>query len=96
MEVDEVFIRMKTVEEAIKKFRQFLLRCRQHYIKLARRKLQFRITVDFAGMRLGGKDGYKTTPAKAEAISGLKALENVSEVCSFLGQLNGFQNFIPV
>ena len=48
MEVDDVLIRGKTVEEAIERFKQFLLRsfCEQN-IKLARRKLQFGTTIDF-------------------------------------------------
>ena len=96
MEVDDVLIiRGKMVEEAVDRSRQFLLSCCQHNIKLARRKLQFDTTVDFAGMRMGGKDGYKLTPAKAESISELKARQNISEVFSHLGLLNRFGNYIP-
>ena len=95
MEEDDIFIQGNRVKEAIKKFRQFTLCCRKHNIELAGGKLQFGTMVDLSGMRLGGKDGYKLTLVKAEAISGPKAPENVSEVHSLLGLINGFQNFIP-
>ena len=46
--------------------------------------------VEFESMRLGGQEGYKPLPAKTDTICQLKAPENVSEVHSLSGLLDGF------
>ena len=94
MEVDNMIAGGRNFKEAIVCFKEVLSRCRKHDIKLARSKLQFGITVKFVDMLLGGCDGYKPLPAKADAICQLEALKNVIEVWSLLGLLKSLRNFM--
>ena len=57
IEVNDVIIGGKTMEELIVKFKDFLEHCRYHNIKLSKRKLQVGTTILFAGMVIGGGDG---------------------------------------
>ena len=83
IEVDDVILGSRTMDELIEKFKTFLERCRMHNIKLSLCKLQVGMTLLFARMLIGGGDGsYKPAPAKAEAINELTHPTTVTEVRS--------------
>ena len=67
-----------------------------HNIKLSKMKLQFGMTVPFAGILIGvGDRSYKHASQKVEAINELSLPMTVTEVKSLLGTLVSFKNFIP-
>ena len=81
IEVDNVIIGTKTMDELITKFKALLEHCRYHNIKLSKRKLQVGTTMIFAGMLIGREDvSYKPAPLKAKAITELKHPTTVTEV----------------
>ena len=80
MEVDDVLIKGDDEDEVIERFKKFLHRCQKINIKLARRKLQYGLVVNFAWMQLRGERGHKPAPSKLEAIATLKAPENISDL----------------
>ena len=94
MEVDDVLIKGDDKDEFIERFKKFLHRYQKLNIKLARRKLQYGLVVNFAWMLLGGERGHKLALAKLEAIATLKAPKNISDLRSFLRMLNSFRNFM--
>ena len=79
----------------LRKFEKLLDRCRQYNIKISRRKIQFGQSVIFAGLHLGGENGYKPAQEKCDAIINLSPPTSVKEVRSFLGMANSFRNFLP-
>ena len=94
MEVDDVLIKGDDKDEFIERFKKFLHRYQKLNIKLARRKLQYGLVVNFAWMLLGGERGHKPAIAKLEPIATLKAPKNISDLRSFLRMLNSFRNFM--
>ena len=94
-EVDDLLMEGESEEEVLKKFKKLLERCRKFNIKISRRKVQFGETVKFAGMTLGGENGFKPFQEKCQAIIDLEPPTTVKEVCSFLGMVNSFRNFLP-
>ena len=57
--------------------------------------MQFGESVKFAGLKLGGGNGYKPFQEKCQAILDLAPPMSVKEVRSFLGMANSFRNFLP-
>ena len=94
-EVDDLLMEGESEEEVLKKFEKLLERCCKFNIKISRRKVQFGETVNFAGLTLGGENGYKPFQAKCQAIIDLAPPTTVKEVRSFLGMANSFRNFLP-
>ena len=94
-EVDDLLMEGETEDEVLKKVEELLKRCRKFNIKISRRKVQFGETVKFAGLTLGGENGYKPFQEKCQAIIDLAPPTTVKEVRSFLGMANSFRNFLP-
>ena len=94
-EVDDLLLEGDTEEEVLMKFEKLLERCRKFNIKISKRKVQFGETVTFAGLTLGGENGYKPAKEKCQAIIDLAPPTTVKEVRSFLGMANSFRNFLP-
>ena len=57
--------------------------------------MQFGESVRFAGLTLGGENGYKPFQEKCQAIIDLAPPTSVKEVRTFLGMVNSFRNFLP-
>ena len=85
VEVDDLLIEGANHEEAIKIFRTVLERCREKNIKLARHKLEAGPEVDFAGIHIGGPQGFRPTQAKIDALIKLSPPTNLTELRSFIG-----------
>ena len=83
IEVDDLLIEAKEMMEAIDILRQVLTRARLKNIKLARHKIEFGTEIDFAGVHLGGPEGYRPTTAKIN-IRDLPPPTNLAELRSFL------------
>ena len=94
-EVDDILLEGSTEDEVLQKFELLLQRCRKFNIKISRRKVQFGESVKFAGVDLGGENGYKPAQEKCQAILDLSPPESVKDVRSFLGMANSFRNFLP-
>ena len=95
MEIDDILVEAKDSDEAAETFRQILQRCREKNIKLARYKLQAGSELDFAGVHLGGPEGFKPTQSKIDAILRLPPPSNVAELRSFLGAWNQMRDYLP-
>ena len=67
-EVDDILLEGSTEDEVLHKFELLLLRCRKFNIKISWRKVQFGESVKFAGVNLGGENGYKPAQEKCQAI----------------------------
>ena len=94
-EVDDILLEGASEDEVLHKFELLLQRCRKFNIKISRRKVQFGEEVKFAGVNVGGKNGYKPAQEKCQAILDLKPPETVKDVRAFLGMANSFRNFLP-
>ena len=94
-EVDDILLEGSTEDEVLHKFELMLIRCRKFNIKISRRKVMFGESVKFAGVTLGGENGYKPAQEKCQAILDLAPPESVKEVRLFLGMANSFRNFLP-
>merc|ERR1711867_220020 len=81
--------------EALDILRQVLTRCRLKNIKLARHKIEFGTEIEYAGVHLGGPEGYRPTTAKIEGIINTPAPTNLTELRSFLGCWNQLRAYIP-
>merc|ERR1711954_304529 len=68
IEVDDLLIEATEMTEALDILRQVLTRCRLKNIKLARHKIEFGTEIEYAGVHLGGPEGYRPTTAKIEGI----------------------------
>ena len=95
IEVDDLLIEAKEMMEALDILRQVLTRARLKNIKLARHKIEFGTQIEFAGVHLGGPDGYRPTTAKIEGIINTPAPTNLTELRSFLGCWNQLRHYIP-
>ena len=85
VEVDDLLTEGENHDEAIKIFRKVLERCREKNIKLARHKLEAGPEVDFAGIHIGGPQGFRPTQAKIDALIKLSPPTNLTELRSFIG-----------
>merc|ERR1712030_95035 len=61
IEIDDLLVEGIDSDEATETIRRVLQRCRDKNIKLARYKLQAGEQLDFAGVQLGGSDGFRPT-----------------------------------
>merc|ERR1712041_18926 len=84
-EVDDLLMEGRTEDEVLKKFEELLIRCRKFNIKISRQKVQFSETVRFAGLTLGGENGYKPFQEKCQAIIDMAPPTSAKEVRSFMG-----------
>merc|ERR1712101_31264 len=80
--VDDLLLEGESEEEVLRKFEKLLDRCRQYNIRISKRKIQFGQSVVFAGLHLGGENGYKPAQEKCEAIINLSPPTSVKEVRS--------------
>ena len=88
IEIDDLLVEGIDSTEATQMFRTVLQRCRDKNIRLARYKLQAGEQLDFAGIELGGPNGFRPCQSKIDAILNLPPPENVSDLRSFLGMWN--------
>ena len=91
--VDDILIQAATQEELLERLRAVFLRCREHQITLAKKKVKVGEEVDFAGFTVAA-DGVRPDPKLVAGIAEMKAPTNVTELRSFLGlaqQLTLFQ-----
>ena len=95
IEIDDLLIEAEEMLEALDILRQVLTRARMKNIKLARHKIEFGTQIEFAGVHLGGPDGYRPTTAKIEGIINTPAPTNLTELRSFLGCWNQLRHYIP-
>merc|ERR1712041_15489 len=84
-EVDDLLIEGSKEDEVLHKFELLLLCCHKYNIKISRRKVQFGETVRFAGLTLGGENGYKPFQEKCQAIIDMAPPTSAKEVRSFMG-----------
>ena len=94
-EVDDILLEGASEDEVLKKFELLLQRCRKFNIKISRWKVQYGEQVKFAGVNIGGKEGFKPAQEKCQAIIDLSPPTSVKEVRAFLGMANSFRNFMP-
>ena len=94
-EVDDILLEGESEDEVLKKFELLLERCRKHNIKISKRKVQCGEQVVFAGVTIGGKEGFKPARDKCQAITDLSPPTSIKEVRAFLGMANSFRNFMP-
>merc|ERR1712082_83033 len=88
-EVDNILLEGSTEDEVLHKFELMLICCRKFNIKISKRKVQFGESMKFAGVTLGGENGYKPAQKKCQAILDLAPPELVKEVRS--GVLEGIE-----
>ena len=74
--VDDILLEGSTEDEVLHKFELLLIGCRKFNIKILRRKVQFGESVKFAGVTLGGENGYKPAQEKCQAILDLAPPES--------------------
>ena len=79
IEVDDLLIEAKEMLEALDILRQVLTRARLKNIKLARHKIEFGTQIEFAGVHLGGPDGYRPTTACSNKSHRTKKLPQMLE-----------------
>ena len=94
-EVDDILLEGSSKDEVLKKFELLLQRCRKYNIKISRQKVQYGEQVVFAGVTIGGKEGFRLTTAKVEGIINMSHPTNLTELRSFLGAYNQLQMYLP-
>ena len=95
MEVDDTLMQAPNEEELFDKFKALLKCCRLHNIRLACRKLQFRLIVIFAGYQIGGNNSYRPEKKKIDALVEICPPTNLRELCSYMEVVNCLRRFIP-
>ena len=92
---DDIVIHGKSVEEHDQNLEAFLRRCHEQNVQLNKNKLVLRTdNTAFMG-HIITKDGLRSDPEKMRLISELPALQNVEELCRFLGMVNYMSKFLP-
>ena len=92
--VDDILIFGKDPGEIISRIRNVFQRCKEWGITLARDKYQFGNTVQFAGYTISDK-GVAPDPEKLAAIKNFAPPKNLTDLRSWFGITNGFDEFAP-
>ena len=92
--VDDILVFADNEEDLVKRIRNVFKRCEDWGITLTKAKYQFGNKVNFAGYVLTDK-GVSPDPKKIEAIKNFSTPENVTDVRSWFGLVEGFAEFVP-
>ena len=93
--IDGIIVTGATEEEHLRNLRKVLERLREHGIHINLQKCKFmQSQIEYLGHRIDC-NGIHATEGKLEAIVRAPVPKNVPELCSFLGLLNYYCNFIP-
>ena len=92
--IDDILIRTEP-HEHLQVLDEVLTRLEKQGILAKRSKCEFMVpSVEFLGYRVD-REGRHPTDEKIAAIKGAPSPKNVAELCSYLGLLNYYGNFIP-
>ena len=95
IDVDDILIHAKSLEEHDKRLDQVLSRIRESGLKLNKKKCKFRqSTIKYLG-QIFSAEGMKPDPSKVEAIKQLAPPQNVTEVRRFCGMVNYLGRYTP-
>ena len=92
--MDDILIYGSSHEEIIQRIRSVFQRCKEWGITLSRDKYQFGSSVKFAGYILSDK-GISPDPEKIAAIKDFPTPKNITDLRSWFGITNGFDEFAP-
>ena len=92
--VDDILIYGSSHEEIIQRIRSVFQRCKEWGITLSRDKYQFGSSVKFAGYIISDK-GISPDPEKLAAIKNFPTPKNITDLRSWFGITNGFDDSAP-
>ena len=93
--LDDILVTGDTDSNHLQNLRQVLARLHHHGVRLRQEKCRlFQDSVEYLGHSLSS-EGVHTTNGKVQAVLDQPVPRNVSELRSFLGQINYYSKFVP-
>ena len=92
--VDDILFHGPTIDDVLTQFKCLLQKCHERNFTLHPKKLKFGNRLLFAGYRVSDK-GLEIDPRKVNAIRKFSKPNNVTDMKSFLGLANQFQEACP-